>query len=1102
MRKFTQSTQSVSVTDCKSVLIFLITKYAKPLSRMALFMSLFIFISVSTLQAQNIGDKFKVDDLYYKITSISPNKVEVSPQNDNYPYWDNDQKPTGDITIPEAVEYNNENYSVTNIGNNAFGYSTSLTSVDIPNSVTNIGQSTFYNCTSLTSVYIPNSVTNIEERAFGHCTDLTSVYIPNSVIHIGKRAFYNCASLASIDISNSITNIEERAFGYCINLTSVDIPNSITNIGNYAFVGCIKVSRINSEIENIANLTMGSSVFVGIDTVQCILNVPNGKVDDYKAAGQWKNFINITDQDISLSDIKFEHNGLYYVKIADDKLAVVHKNINYNEPWGDNEPTGEVTIPQTINHNGKDYSVTTIRKWAFYNCKNLSTVNIPASVTSIETWVFNGCKSLTSININSGNTVYKSENGILFNKSKTTLVIYPQAKPETSYIIPNSVTNIEKYSFSSCISLTSVDIPNSVTNIGDAAFENCISLISVDIPNSVTSIGQSAFYDCISLISVDIPNSITSVENFAFYNCKSLISVDIPNSVTSMGDFSFSSCKSLANTTSLINNVSNVTMGIRTFDWSNNSVLHVPAGTKGDYQAADIWKYFDNIQEIIAGSVTHVILSKSSKIVAVGDEFTLEASVKPNDATNKNVTWSTSDANIATVDAGGKVTALQLGEATITATSEDGNKTATCTVTVGVPVEGVTLDKISHKVNVGEEFTLQATVNPGNATVKDLKWRTSNWFVASVDDNGKVTTHREGIATITATSEDGNYTANCMVTVAAIPVTSVTLDKATHTLILGEEFTLQATVNPDNATNKKLIWKSDNREVAKVINGIVKSQKPGTANITVTTIDGNYTATCTVMVKIPVTGVTLDKTTHTINVGEEFTLQANISPDNATNKNVTWSTSDAAIATVDDNGKITAKKAGTATITVTTEDGNYTATCTVTVTAIPVTSVTLDKTTHTINVGEEFTLQATVNPDNATNKNITWSTSDATVATVDDNGKVTAKKAGTATITVTTEDGNHTATCEITVTKKSTAIEYVDNTLKVNVYPTVVGDGFTVAFADKFKKVLTLEIYSLSGTKVYTKRINKDKQYVNVSSLKQGVYMVKLGNKTYKIVKK
>ena len=258
----------------------------------------------------------------------------------------------------------------------------------------------------------------------------------------------------------------------------------------------------------------------------------------------------------------------------------------------------------------------------------------------------------------------------------------------------------------------------------------------------------------------------------------------------------------------------------------------------------------------------------------------------------------------------------------------------------------------------------------------------------------------------------------CTKEIVPITVTGVTLSPTSITLVEGESQDLTATITPSNAENQKVRWSSSDASVAIVTDGKVTALKAGNATITVTTEDGGKTATCAVKVDAkvyPVTSVSLDKTTCELTEGDELTLTATIAPDNATNKNVTWSTSDASVATVAD-GKVTALKAGTTTITVTTEDGSKTATCAVTVKAkvYPVTGIALDKTTCEMTVGGNVTLTATINPANATNKNVTWSTSDATVATVV-NGKVTALKAGTATITVTTEDGSKTATCKVTV---------------------------------------------------------------------------------------
>jgi len=169
-------------------------------------------------------------------------------------------------------------------------------------------------------------------------------------------------------------------------------------------------------------------------------------------------------------------------------------------------------------------SVTSIGEEAFGSCSSLTSIEIPSSVTSIEKLVFNGCNSLTSIDVKNGNEYYSSENGVLFNKNKTTLIRYPEGKVG-SYTIPNSVTSIGEGAFGGCSSLTSIKIPNSVTSIGNGAFSGCGSLTSIEISSSVTSIGDFAFFDCSSLIFIEIPSSVTSIGDFAFFDCSSLTSI-------------------------------------------------------------------------------------------------------------------------------------------------------------------------------------------------------------------------------------------------------------------------------------------------------------------------------------------------------------------------------------------------------------------------------------------------------------------------------------------------------------------------------------------------------------------------------------------------
>jgi uncharacterized protein YjdB len=285
-----------------------------------------------------------------------------------------------------------------------------------------------------------------------------------------------------------------------------------------------------------------------------------------------------------------------------------------------------------------------------------------------------------------------------------------------------------------------------------------------------------------------------------------------------------------------------------------------------------------------------------------------------------------------------------------------------------------------------------------------------------------------GTATVIVTTEDGGYTAACAVTVqeeaVTITVDGVSRSPKTLTLAVDGSGALTAVVTPPEAANKAVTWASSDDAVATVTNGVVTGVAAGTATIPVTTAAGGKTDTCAVTVQadappIAVTGVSLSAATLTLGVNQEQTLTATVSPTEAANKAVTWTSSDTAIATVDANGKVSGVTAGTATITVTTTDGSKTAACAVTVqteaVSTAVDSVSLSPATLTVLVGGARSLTATVSPAEATNKAVTWASGDTAVATVT-NGVVTGVAVGTATITVTTADGGKTATCAVTVT--------------------------------------------------------------------------------------
>ena len=493
-------------------------------------------------------------------------------------------------------------------------------------------------------------------------------------------------------------------------------------------------------------------------------------------------------------------------------------------------------------------------------------------------------------------------------------------------------------------------------------------------------------------------------------------------------------------------------------------------------------------------SVTGVKLDKTTAQMKPGETLKLTATVEPPTATNQNVTWTTNNDQVATVN-DGVVTAVGEGTTTITVTAE-GNHTASCTVTVSpatVAVTGVSLNEGVVVLDEGGTRQLTATITPSNATDKSLSWSSNKESIATVDSNGLITAVAPGEATITVSTVDGGKSATCTVKVNASKVTGVRLDETSANMTVGETTTLKATVEPATATNKAVTWSSNKESVATVdSNGKVTAVAPGEATITVTA-EGNHTATCKVTVNaatVSVTGVSLNEGVVVLDEGGTRQLTATITPSNATDKSLSWSSNKESIATVDSNGLITAVAPGEATITVSTVDGGKSATCTVKVNASKVTGVRLDETSANMTVGETTTLKATVEPATATNKAVTWSTSNDKVATVN-GGVVTAVGEGTTTITVTAE-GNHTASCTVNVSEslESAKAELTtllskyavkdQNTLTAGGYKLVIP---TVTTADEFNNVTPGSMYvNASNVAALNKAISDAYNVLNTSN--------------------
>ena len=547
---------------------------------------------------------------------------------------------------------------VTSIGDYAFYNCTNLTSITIPASLTSIGDYVFFS-SNLTSISLPAGVESIGTAAFNGCINLTAFNvaeenanyasedgvlfnktkttivsypagktattyeIPTTVTSIGNGAFVGCTNLTSVNIPANVTSIGEAAFMSCINLTSVTIPSTVTSIGRGAFMGC---SNLASVTVYAPACTLGPSAF-DLCAYAFKIYVFNEKVDNYKAAANWGSYAGkitglnggycgATGHETDVMWLLTGTSPNYTLTIWGTGEMRDYTGAFYeNQPWNSfkNQIT-TVTIESNVTTIGMSAfynctnltsvtlpaSVTSIGNEAFLECSSMESISIPASVTSIGYDAFGGCTKMESFNVAEGNANYASEDGVLFNKDKTTLIQYPAGKEANPYTIPSTVTAIGENAFIGCAKLTSVTIPANVTSIGNFAFSGCTSLASVTIPAGVTSIGAYTFSVCTSLASVTFAagSALTSIGYNAFYNCTNLGSVTIPASVTTIGNSAFFYCTSLASV--IINATTPPALGSSAFNGNaSDRKIYVPSASVGTYKGTTHWNdYADDIEAI------------------------------------------------------------------------------------------------------------------------------------------------------------------------------------------------------------------------------------------------------------------------------------------------------------------------------------------------------------------------------------------------------------------------------------------------------------------------------------------------------------------------
>ena len=732
------------------------------------------------------------------------------------------------VEIPKCLNDVYARYDSIDIPNGVFNECSNLKTIIFEEGSTVIADALFRGCDGLESVTIPNTVTQIYGYAFADCRNLKNINISDSVTVLGENVFQNDTSITEINLPDSITALGRGAFSGCNRLKSIVIPDSATNIGISAFSECKNLESVtlSKGLEKI-----GENAFYNCDSLQSI-EIPKSLKDVYATYDSIDTPNGVFNECDNLKTIVFEEgstviadalfrgcDGLEEVKIP--KTVTVIKNHAFNECT----KLKAVEISNGMKEIGDS---------AFSECSNLQKVILPDTVNSMGTNIFYNCINLTEVHLPNI-------------RQNITANTFYNCKKLTTINFPSTLTMIGNSAFSGCESLPEAILPSGVEKIESNAFKNCKAMKKAVVPDTVSSIGSSAFYGCEALTDITLGSKLKKIESQTFYGCTVLPSIVLPYNVTTIGDSAFVNCTKLTqitvprNTTSIASNA---------FSYPKKMTMYGPSDCYAKtYASGKGIKYVT--QDIHATSVSLDITEKTAERY---DDFQLTATIAPLNFTDA-VVWTSSNEEVATVSDTGYVEICGVGTAVITVTA--GNVKAACKITVPQLIDWIEFDEDEIELKAGQTYQLKPYISPSDATNKKLKYTSSDTKVAEVSASGLVTAKSEGEAKIRAAATDGSDEyAVCYVTVTGkAKVTGITLDRTSAEVKRGEKLTLNVTVSPSYASNKKVVWKSANTKIATVdANGSVTAKAPGRTKITVTSAENSsYQASCTVTVPYKIT---------------------------------------------------------------------------------------------------------------------------------------------------------------------------------------------------------------------------------------------------------
>lgn len=939
---------------------------------------------------------------------------------------------------------------ITSVGNSVFEGCTNLTSAIVPNSVSEIGYSMFYQCKNLTSVVLPDKISVIGEGMFEECFSLTDVTLPEGLTSIGMGAFKYCESLTNITIPagvtsigaygfsgcsglsqitvdenntvydsrencnaiietaankllfgckntvipNGITTIGQDSFSYCSGLTSIIIPNSVTYIDAGAFYGCSGLKELTMPCS--ANFYNDSTPFGGIHLKKVTLTKGSGIMMDYIMVNSREGPICYTNTPWYIS-----RNSIEEIIIEDG----IENIGNYAFFYTFNLET--VVIPESVKSIGKS---------AFMGCENLKNITIPENVTSIGDGAFGLCKSLTDITI------------------------------------PKNITKIGKNLFKECSGLKSLTIPDGVTDIGESAFYSCSGLTDITIPNSVKNIGMQAFRYCSALTNISIPNNITNIEESTFYGCKSLTNITIPDTVTGIGIYAFGCCSKLENIT-IPKGVSSISAGTF-YQCTALKEMIIPYTVNIVNKKA-----FDGCKNLTSltiynrdCSLNYNPIGKSTTIYGFSGS-TAEAYSKSNgnsfvsiDKTHEHVYDGICDMFCNTCGAERTAEVHSYGEYAVTlepTCTQPGEKTRICSLCgyvekAEIPATGHSYDSCCDKdcnncakvrvpphIDADDnglcdkcgaflsdiELSVTKNITVGNNETVYIKFtapytgRYKFYSLSTVDTYGYICdADKNPIASDDDRSDGNNFSVIATLTKGTKYYLGAKFDNSSPSRILPVkiEYLCDHTSTHTEHKDSTCTEQGYDKKICDICGAILSSS--------VLPFSHNYISTVT-----PPTCTQKGYTVYVCSIcGDNYVSDYTSALNHpikswSTVKNPTTTSTGLMIETCEICGTIFREA--------------------VMPKLLPdfVTGITLSQDKIALSVGETATLTAEVAPDTAKNKNIIWSSKDASVAGVE-NGVITAKEPGVTIIVAQTEDGGYKDFCIVRVaslTAKNGAV--VDN---------------------------------------------------------------------------